>query len=382
MATPSPFRIEIASADLEDLKRRLTATRWPNAETVDDWSQGIPLSYVQDLCAYWAEKYDWRTREAALNRFPQFKLPLRGLDIHFIHVRSPHEDARPLVMTHGWPGSVVEFQKVIEPLSNPTAHGGAAKDAFHIVCPSLPGYGFSDKPAEVGWGVEKIADVWSELMQALGYQRYLAQGGDWGAMVTTCIGTQDPEHCAAIHLNMPMVPPDPETMESLTDAEQSAMAGMQHYQDKDSGYAKQQGTRPQTLGYGLADSPAAQAAWIVEKFWSWMDCDGHPENVLTKDELLDNVMLYWLTDSGASSARLYWESFSSPPMNKVKVPVGGSIFPKEIFRSSRRWAEKHYGAENLLYWNELSKGGHFAAFEQPELFVNEVRGCFGKLASL
>ncbi len=382
MPNPTPFRIEIPEADLEDLKRRLAATRWPNAETVDDWEQGIPLSYVQDLCAYWAEKYDWRAREEALNRFPQWKLKIDGLDIHFIHVRSAHEDARPLVLTHGWPGSVVEFQKVIDALTDPTSHGGEASDAFHVVCPSLPGYGFSDKPTETGWGVQKIADVWSELMQALGYSRYLAQGGDWGAMVTTCIGIQDPEHCAAIHLNMPMVPPDPDTMEDLSEAEQGAIAAMQHYNDKDSGYSKQQGTRPQTLGYGLADSPSAQAAWIVEKFWSWMDCDGHPENVLSKDELLDNVMLYWLTNSGASSARLYWESFSSPPMSKVNVPVGGSIFPKEIFRSSRRWAEKHYGAENLLYWNELDKGGHFAAFEQPKTFVNEVRSCFRNLKSL
>jgi pimeloyl-ACP methyl ester carboxylesterase len=331
------------------------------------------------VCAYWADKYDWRAREARLNTFPQFKTELDGLGIHFIHVKSPVADALPLVLTHGWPGSIAEFQKVIGPLSDPAAHGGDAKDAFHVVCPTLPGYGYSDKPRSKGWGVEKIADAWGALMQRLGYSRYVAQGGDWGAMVTTCIGAQDPDHCAAIHLNMPIVPPDPATMTELTEREQSALAGMKHYQDWDSGYSKQQSTRPQTLGYGLVDSPAGQAAWILEKFWAWTDCDGHPENALTRDELLDNVMLYWLTASGASSARLYWESFGGNRAVEVKVPVGCSIFPKEIFRSSKRWAEKHFN--ELIYWNDLDKGGHFAAFEQPETFVNEVRSCFRKVRS-
>jgi pimeloyl-ACP methyl ester carboxylesterase len=374
MPIPQPFEIRATDEQLDDLRRRLRSARWPDAEPVDDWSQGIPLAYVQEVCAYWAEKYDWREREARLNQFPQFRMDVMGLGIHFVHVPSPEPGALPLVMTHGWPGSIVEFQKVIGPLSDPAAHGGDPADAFHVVCPSLPGYGFSDKPSETGWGVQKIADAWSELMQGLGYDRYVAQGGDWGAMVTTCIGTQDPEHCAGIHLNMPIVPPDPETMNDLTEREQSALAGMKHYQDKDSGYSKQQSTRPQTVGYGLVDSPSGQAAWILEKFWSWMDCDGHPENVLSRDELLDNVMLYWLPASAASSARLYWESFGSPPVDKPKVPVGCSIFPKEIFRSSRRWAEKHFGS--LVHWNELEKGGHFAAFEQPEVFVEEVRTCF------
>jgi len=380
VTSPTPFRISIPDADIDDLKRRLRATRFPNAAPVDDWSQGIPLAYVKEVCEYWSEKYDWRSREEALNKFAQFKMKVGGLDIHFIHERSPHENARPLVITHGWPGSIVEFQKVIGPLTNPTRYGGKAEDAFHVVCPSLPGYGFSEKPSEIGWGVQKIADTWGELMRSLGYSRYLAQGGDWGAMVTTCIGIQDPDGCAAIHLNMPMVPPDPETMSDLTLQEQSALAGIAHYMDKDSGYSKQQSTRPQTLGYGLVDSPAGQAAWILEKFWSWTDCDGHPENVLTRDELLDNVMLYWLPGTAASSGRLYWESFASPPMDPVKVPVGCSIFPKEIFRCSRRWAEKHYGG--VLHWNELDKGGHFAAFERPETFVDEVRTCFRSLQSL
>jgi pimeloyl-ACP methyl ester carboxylesterase len=378
---PTPFRIEASDEQLEDLRRRLRTTRWPDPETVDDWSQGIPLAYVQEVCAYWAEKYEWRTREAALNRFPQWKLPVEGLDVHFVHVRSPHAGARPLLISHGWPGSIVEFHKVIEPLTDPVAHGGEAADAFHVVCPSLPGYGFSDKPRRAGWGTERIADAWSQLMQGLGYPRYLAQGGDWGAMVTTQIGIRDPEHCAAIHLNMPIVPPDPDTMSDLTEREQSALAGIQHYQDKDSGYSKQQSTRPQSLGYGLVDSPAGQAAWILEKFWSWTDCGGHPENVLGRDELLDNVMLYWLPGTGASSARLYWESFGSPLFEPVKVPVACSIFPKEIFRTSRRWAEKHFG-QLLVHFNELDKGGHFAAFECPETFVDEVRAGFRSFQSL
>ncbi len=372
-----PFQIEATDAELDDLKRRLQATRWPDPETVDDWSQGIPLAYVQEVCAYWAEKYDWRAREARLNAFPQFLTEIDGCDIHFLHVRSPQEDALPLVITHGWPGSIVEFHKVIGPLTDPAAHGGDPADAFHVVCPSLPGYGFSGRPSATGWGVERIANAWGVLMRRLGYERYVAQGGDWGAMVTTWIGVRDSDGCAGIHLNLPIAPPDPETMSDLTPTEQASLAGMQHYQDWDSGYSKQQSTRPQTLGYGLADSPAGQAAWILEKFWSWTDCDGHPENVLTRDELLDNVMLYWLPGTGASSARLYWESFRNPALDSVQVPVGCSIFPKEIFRCSKRWAEKRFGT--LLHWNELEKGGHFAAFEQPETLVAEVRTCFRSL---
>ena len=371
------FEISASEEELDDLRRRLKATRWPNEEPVDDWSQGIPLSYVQEVCAYWADGYDWRKRESLLNRFPQFTTEIDGIDIHFVHARSPEKTALPLVITHGWPGSIVEFQKVIGPLSDPAAHGGDPADAFDVVCPSLPGYGFSSKPTVAGWNVQRIADAWSQLMQRLGYPRYFAQGGDWGSMVTTAIGQRDPEHCAAIHLNMPIAPPDPETMNDLSATEQGALASMKHYQDWDSGYSKQQSTRPQTLGYGLTDSPSGQAAWILEKFWSWMDCDGHPENVVSRDELLDNVMLYWLPGTAASSARLYWESFGNPPMDPVQVPVGASIFPKEIMRTSKRWAEKHFGG--LLYWNELDKGGHFAAFEQPETFVTEVRNCFRSL---
>lgn len=249
-----PFHIAIPEADLDDLRRRLRATRWPDVEPVEDWSQGIPRAYLQEVCAYWADAYDWRAREARLNAFPQFRTDVLGLGIHFLHVRSPEPDALPLVMSHGWPGSVVEFHKVIGPLTDPVAHGGRAEDAFHVVCPSLPGYGFSDKPRETGWGVEKIADAWAALMTVLGYPRYVAQGGDWGSLVTTRVGIQDPAHCLGIHLNMPIAPPDPATLASLTEREQSALAAMKHYEQWDSGYSKQQSTRPQTVGYGLVDS--------------------------------------------------------------------------------------------------------------------------------
>jgi len=372
-----PFKIQIEGAELEDLKRRLRATRWPDAETVGDWSQGIPLDYVRKVCEYWASDYDWRKTEARLNALPQFQTDLDGVNIHFLHIRSRHEDAIPLVLTHGWPGSIVEFLKVIPALTDPTAHGGEATDAFHLVCPTLPGYGFSGQPKQHGWTVEKIARAWSKLMLRLDYQRYYAQGGDWGAVVTTAIALQDPEHCHGIHLNMPLVRPDPSTMGSLTDEEKDVLDAIEHYQDWDSGYSKQQGTRPQSLGYGLADSPAGQAAWILEKFWAWTDCHGNPENALTRDEMLDNVMLYWLSNAAASSARLYWESFNKINYDPVRIPVGCSIFPKEIFRASRRWAEKRY--PNLVYWNRLDKGGHFAAFEQPELFAGELRACFQKM---
>ena len=376
----TPFRIAATDSELDDLKRRLRDTRWPERECVDDWSQGMPLAYAQEVWAHWLNKYDWRVREARLNRFLQFKTIIDGLAIHFVHIRSPHSNALPMVMSHGWPGSIVEFHKVIEPLTNPTAHGGDAADAFHLVCPSLPGFGFSEKPSRTGWKVQRIARAWSELMPRLGCNRYTAQGGDWGALVTTCIGIQDPANCIGIHLNMPLVPPDPTTSNDLTEKEKSAIAGLRHYERWESGYAKQQSTRPQTLGYCLTDSPVGQLAWILEKFWAWTNCDGHPEDILTRDEMLDNVMLYWLPGTAASSARLYWESiesFRSTVTDPITIPVGCSIFPKEIFRTSRRWAEKRYA--NLVYFHEVEKGGHFAAFEQPETFVREVRTCFKAL---
>ena len=340
---------------------------------VDDWSQGAPLAWIQDMCKYWANQYDWRAREAQLNRFDQFISTIDGLGIHFIHQRSPHSDAKPLVITHGWPGSIVEFHKVIEPLTNPTQHGGQASDAFHVICPTLPGFGFSGKPTETGWGVERIADAWAVLMARIGYDRYFAQGGDWGSAVTRSIGAQDAEHCEAIHITLamgtrPRLEGDPKPDELR------AMKGGEYYQAWDSGYSKQQATRPQTLGYGLADSPAGQAAWILEKFWAWTDCDGHPENVLNRDELLDNVMLYWATNSATSSARIYWESFGKARAVQLSVPVGVAVYPKEIVTPVRSWMEADY--PNIVHWSEQPKGGHFAAFEQPELFVDDIRKCF------
>ena len=377
----TPFRIGIPQADLGDLRERLARARWPEAETVADWSQGVPHGYLRELCGYWADGYDWRATEARLNALPQFRTEIDGLGIHFVHVRSPHPQALPLILTHGWPGSIVEFLKVIGPLTDPTADGGEAADAFHVVCPSLPGYGFSDKPARPGWGVGRIADAWAALMARLGYGRYGAQGSDWGTSISASIGQQDPDHVAGIHLTPPLAPPDPATFHDLTEAERSALASLEHGREWESGYSREQATRPQTIGYSLVDSPVGLCAWIVEKFWAWTDCDGHPENALTRDELLDNLMLYWLPGTGASSARLYWESSKQvnewivgPTEDTVAVPTGCSIFPKELQRPSRRWAAKRF--LDIRYWNELGRGGHFAAFEQPELFVDEVRSFF------
>ena len=372
-----PYRIEVADAALDDLRARLSRTRFPEAELVDDWSQGIPLAYVRELCDTWRNSYDWRRIEARLNGMPQFKTELDGVNVHFLHIRSSATQAKPLVMTHGWPGSIIEFMKVIEPLSNPAAHGGSDADAFHLVIPTIPGYGFSDKPTETGWGTDRIAGAWSMLMARLGYDRYFAQGGDWGAVIAASIGTHDPEHCIGVHTNMAVVAPTPEMLAEPTEQEQDAIAAQKYYQDWDSGYSRQQSTRPQTLGYGLVDSPAGQAAWIVEKFYQWTDCDGHPENVLARDELLDNVMFYWLTGAGASSARIYWESFARDLIADVNVPAGMSVFPKEILKASRRWAETRF--KDLRYFNVLDKGGHFAAFEQPEVFVQELRSCFATM---
>jgi pimeloyl-ACP methyl ester carboxylesterase len=380
-AEVTPFRIEVPEAELRDLRDRLRRTRWPERETVDDWSQGVPLDYLQELCAYWADGYDWRATESRINALPQFRTSIDGVGIHFLHVRSPHPDALPLVLTHGWPGSIVEFLKVLGPLSDPPAHAGDPADAFHIVCPSLPGYAFSDKPARSGWGIERISAAWAVLMRRLGYDRYGAQGSDWGTSVSTSLAQQDPDHVVGIHLTPPLAPPDPATFDELTERERATLAALEHAAEWDSGYSREQATRPQTIGYALLDSPAALCAWVVEKFWAWTDSDGHPENVLSRDELLDNVMLYWLTRSGASAARLYWESIrqvnewiSGPLTDSVTVPTGCSVFPKELQRPSRRWAEKRF--TDIRYWNEPAKGGHFAAFEQPELFVEDVRAFF------
>jgi epoxide hydrolase len=373
MSEIRPYRIAVPDDVLTDLRERLARTRWPERECVDDWSQGIPLDYTRELAAYWADEYDWRAREAALNRFDQFVTEIDGLDIHFIHQRSANPDALPLIITHGWPGSVVEFHKVIEPLT----------EDFHVVCPSLPGYGFSGKPSRTGWTVEKIAEAWATLMGRLGYDRYGAQGGDWGSAITTQMGRNGggsrsagdiSQGCIAIHINMPLGFPTPESMQNPTPEEAAALAGLAEHMRWGTGYSEEQATRPQTLGYGLTDSPAGQLAWIVEKFWAWTDCDGHPENVLTRDEMLDNVMLYWATASATSSARLYWESFKSlVDGGPVPVPTGVASFPKEILKAARAWCEPRY---NITHWTDMPRGGHFAAFEQPELFIDDVRAFF------
>jgi epoxide hydrolase len=369
-----PFRIDIDESQLIDLRARLRGTRWPERETVDDWSQGVPLAYLRELCRYWADDYDWRASESRLNSLPQFRTEIDGLAIHFVHVPSTRRDALPLILTHGWPGSIVEFTKVIGPLS----------ETFHVVCPSLPGYGFSDKPSAPGWGVERIARAWAQLMARLGYRRYGAAGSDWGTSVSTSIGQQDGEHVVGIHLIPPLAPPDPATFDELTEQERSALAALEHAGQWDSGYSQEHGTRPQTIGYSLTDSPAGLCAWIVEKFWAWTDWDEHLETAVSRDDLLDNLMLYWLPGTGASSARLYWESIGqvSDVITKsvgqtVDVPTGCSIFPKENQRPSRRWAERRF--TDIRYWNEPDKGGHFAALEQPDIFINELRLFFGNL---
>lgn len=376
-----PYRVSIAQEALDALQQRLADTRWPDRETCEGWEQGLPLDYARELADYWQQHYDWRRCEALLNQWPQFTTQLQGVGIHFIHRRSPEPDAQPLLLTHGWPGSILEFRKVIELLADPRSHGGDPADAFHVVVPSLPGYGFSGKPQATGMGVETIGRMWGELMARLGYTRYLAQGGDWGSMVTQSMALTETRHCAGIHITMPIVSPSADSLQDLSPAEQSALQAMEYYQHWGSGYSKQQATRPQTLGYGLADSPVGQMAWVVEKYREWTDCERnglrHPEHVLSRDELLDTVMLYWLTNSGASSARLYWESFHKPDLSPIELPTGCSIFPGEIFRSSRRWVEQRFSS--LIYWNEPECGGHFAALEQPELFVREVRDCFRTL---
>ena len=370
---PVPFTIDVPDDVLDDLRSRLRNTRWPERELVDDWSQGTPLRYVQDFCATWLDDYDWREREAALNRFDQFTVPIDGIDLHLIHHRSPHDHATPLLLTHGWPGSVVEFHKVIEPLTDPTRFGGDAADAFHVVAPSLPGYGFSSKPTETGWGVDRIAAQFATLMSQLGYDRYVAQGGDWGAGVTTSIGALDADHCAAIHITLAMGA-RPDLDGDLSPEAKHTLERLEFYQDWDSGYSKQQATRPQTVGYGLVDSPAGQAAWILEKFWAWVDHDGHPEDVLDRNELIDNVMLYWINGNAASSGRLYWESFGRGTRHTVAVPTGFAVFPKEIAPPVREWVEDSY--TDIVHWSTHAKGGHFAAFEVPEAYVNEVRTMF------
>ena len=375
MSAIRPFTLAVPQAELDDLNTRIDLARWPEKEPVDDWSQGTPLAALQEFVAYWRNGYDWRACEARLNALGQYQTKIDGLDIHFLHIRSSRADARPLIMTHGWPGSVIEFMGVIEPLTNPA---DPAAPAFHLVLPSLPGYGFSGKPTAVGWGVEKIGRAWGTLMERLGYDRWFAQGGDWGSAVTTAIAVQQVAGCAGIHLNMPIGRPTEVDLANPTPAELKALGALKHYQDWDAGYSKQQQTRPQTVGYGLVDSPVGLAGWILEKIWAWTDNAGSPWDALSRDQVLDNIMLYWLPRNGASSARLYWESFGSFAPQEIVIPVAASAFPKEILPTPRKWAERNY--RQLVHWGDMERGGHFAAWEQPASFVRELQLAFSAMA--
>ena len=376
MSEIRPYTINVADEEIEKLKSRLEISRFPEKETTGDWSQGVPLAYMKNMTDYWLKKYDFKRLETRLNRYENLITEIDGVDIHFMHIKSSNANAKPLLLTHGWPGSVVEFLKVIEGLTEPQSVGGSADDAFHLVIPSLPGFGFSGKPASTGWGVDKIATAWVTLMGRLGYDSYFAQGGDWGALVTSWVARHD-KNCKGIHLNMVVVPPDSNATD-LTDIEKKALEGWQYYQDWDSGYSKQQSTRPQSIGYGLVDSPVGLAAWIIEKYWAWTDSNGDPENVLTKDEMLDNIMVYWVNAAGASSARIYWESFGGGlGTEPIATPMGGTDFPREIFRTSERFAKKFY--TGLFYWSVRQSGGHFAAFEQPSVYVEEIQSCFRQI---
>lgn len=372
-----PFSVSVSKAAIDDLKRRLEFMRWPEQETVADWTQGVPLDKAKVLIAYWRDKYDWRRFEKRVNALPHYRTRIDGLGIHFIHVRSPHPNAMPIIMTHGWPGSFVEFMEVIGPLSDPTRYDGRAEDAFHVVIPSLPGFAFSDKPAETGWNVNRIAKAWSTLMQRLGYDRWVAQGGDWGAGVTHALGRLRPKGLVAAHVNWQFVFPA-KLPENPTPAERKAMDRASWFANDQSGYFREQATRPQTIGYPLADSAGGQALWIYEKFQAWTDNHGNPEDALAVDAMLDNISLYWFTDTAASSARIYWENtragLASTAGVRIELPMAASVFPHEIFTPPKAWAEALW--PNLFYWNEVDKGGHFAAFEQPVLFTDEIRKAF------
>ena len=377
MSAIRPAPIAIPEADLESLRRRIAETRWVEPETVDDWSQGPPLAVMREFMEYWRARYDWRQCEARINALNPCVTEIDGLEVHFLHARSPYEHALPLVLTHGWPGSVAEFLDVIPMLTNPVAFGGREEDAFHVVAPSLPGYGFSGKPARHGWKADRTAHAWVELMNRLGYsERWAAQGGDWGSVVTTLIGCFAAPGLVGIHTNRPMYRPRPGDREAAGPQYERMRVLDRAYKDEDWGYMQLQKSRPQTIGYALVDSPVAQAAWIYEKLWKWTDHDGTPEQAISRDRMLDNIALYWLTASGGSSARLYWEASGTIANSDLTVagPAGASIFPGELSFTPRDWASRVL--TNIVYWNETEKGGHFAAWEQPAIFAREVRACF------
>jgi pimeloyl-ACP methyl ester carboxylesterase len=379
--TIRPFRIDVPQADLDDLRDRLRRTRWPDELPGVGWTRGVPLAYLKELAAYWADGYDWRKQEARLNQLPQFTTTIDGQNIHFLHVPSPEPDALPLLLTHGWPGSIVEFLNIIGPLTDPRAHGGDPADAFHLVIPSIPGYGFSGPTRETGWTTNRVARAWAELMARLGYARYGAQGGDWGAFISPELGRIDPDHVVGVHLNaatmgfIPFGPVDPEQLASFTDAEKARLERLAtSTAGPGNGYFEVQATRPQTLAYALTDSPVGQLAWIMEKFKEWTHAAEVPEDAVDRDQLLTNVMLYWLTQTANSAARLYYEnlhagSFGQPPGT---TPTGVAVFAED-------YAIRCYGerGNNIVHWTEFDRGGHFAAMEAPDLLVGDVRTFFG-----
>ncbi len=378
MSTIDPFRIAVSDAELEDLRTRLRDARWPDQLPDSGWDYGADYEYLKPLARYWADGYDWRAHEASLNRFPGYLTEIDGQRIHFLHVRSPHEGALPLVLTHGWPGSISEFEHCIAALVDPVAHGGVASDAFHVVVPSLPGYGWSGPTRETGWNVRRTAAAWAELMSRLGYERYGAQGGDWGSFVTRHLADLDPSHVCGIHVNMMTTTPpgNADDHDDLSPREIEQQERTKEYFTTGSGYVAIQSTRPQTLAYGLNDSPIGLLSWIIEKFWAWSDHDGHLEQAVSRDDLLTNVSIYWFTQTAGSSARMYYESIKShavSPPNITSVPVGIGWYPDEIMMARRRWIESD---NNVVYWNEAERGGHFAAMEEPSLFIDDVRSFF------
>jgi pimeloyl-ACP methyl ester carboxylesterase len=385
-----PFKVQMPQAALDDLRRRINATRWPDKETVGDRSQGTQLAKLQELVRYWGTDYDWRKAEAKLNALPQFITTIDGLDIHFIHVRSRHPNALPVIITHGWPGSVTEQLKVIGPLTDPTAHGGRAQDAFDVVIPSMPGYGFSGKPTNTGWNPDRIARAWAELMKRLGYTRYVAQGGDWGSPISSAMARQSAAGLLGIHINLPAtIPPDVAAVlnsggpapAGLSDKERAAFDSLDAFYKKRRAYAQMMGTRPQVIGQALTDSPAGLAAFMYDYN------DGEPERLLTKDDFLDDVTLYWLTNTAVSSARLYWETAGQSVLlaaaqktSEISLPVAITVFPYEVYRAPETWARRAY--RNLIYFKEVDRGGHFAAWEEPQLLAEEMRAAFRSLRNL